>query len=289
MIENYTSEPIHYQKIGAINYAYFKKGSGLPVILLHGFPDNAIGWNPTMNSLNENGFETVAPFLRGYYPTGLSAEGNYSVSEVAKDMLALADALGYTTFYLIGHDWGASIAYQMASLAPDRIVKLVAVAIPHPRAIRPSIKLLYQARHFVLFQMHTFSLWYTKRNNYAYIDYIYKWWSPKWKAPEKFTSMMKACFDEPGYLDAALGYYRSFGKDARDKKKAKFSAQKTTVPTLVIVGDSDGALDNVVLKNMNHCYTNSFQLEWIQDAGHFPHQEKPELFANAVVKYLKSN
>ena len=286
MLENFTNETIHNVNVRGINYAYLKKGSGISVIILHGFPDNAISYTSTMDALAKSNFECFTPFLRGYYPTDLSKDGNYSVKDIAQDILAFADALNIDKFHLIGHDWGASIGYTIALLAPERVINLTAVSIPHPRAIKPSLKLLYQARHFVLFQFHKFSLWYTKRNNFAYIDYIYKWWSPKWNAPKAFTDRIKACYSKPGYLDAALGYYRSFGKDARDKNKAKFSAQKTTVPTLVVVGDSDGALNNAAFENMANCYTNDYEIKWIKDAGHFPHQEKPNEFEDIVVNYL---
>jgi len=288
MINNYSSEPIHKLKIGNIEYAYFTKGNGPPVLILHGFPDNAISWLPLMNDFADAGYTAIVPFLRGYYPSGLSPDGNYSVTSVANDFLELMLTLGHDQFYLIGHDWGASIAYSIAAIAPERVIKMSGIAIPHPRAIKPSLKLLYQARHFILFQFHSFSLWYSKRNDYAYIDYIYKWWSPKWDSPPSFRQMMKDCFSETGYLDAALGYYRSFGKDSRNKAKAKLAASRTSVPTLVVVGDSDGAIDLPVFDKLDDCFTNSFEVVIIKDAGHFPHNEKPKELSTIILKYLQT-
>src|ERR1700688_3964775 len=102
--------------------------------------------------LAERGFRAVAPFMRGYHPTTAPADGDYRVTTLGKDVLALVEAFGRSTAVLIAHAWGAYAVYAAANLRPERVAKLVTVAIPHPFVMRPGALTLgraYRARHFL--------------------------------------------------------------------------------------------------------------------------------------------
>ncbi len=105
---------------------------GTPVVLLHGFPESSASWRPVAARLQEAGLRTFAPNQRGYSP-GARPEGvaAYSGDELAADVLALADAWGLERFHLVGHDWGAAVAWTVAAAEPDRIASLTAVSVPH--------------------------------------------------------------------------------------------------------------------------------------------------------------
>src|SRR5258708_7936876 len=106
------------------------------VLLVHGFPDTAHTWSDVLPRLASQGFRAVAPFMRGYYPTTIPADGDYAVLTLGRDVLALIEAHGRTQAIVIGHDWGAYASYAAANLAPERVSKLVTVALPHPRSVR---------------------------------------------------------------------------------------------------------------------------------------------------------
>lgn len=271
-----------------IQLAYLEQGVGPMVLLLHGFPDTAYSWSTVMQRLADTGYRAVALFQRGYDPSGMSAEGDYSVLTLARDALALMDAQGEEQAYVVGHDWGASVAYCMANLAPDRVVKLVTEAIPHPRVIKPSLKLFRKAPHFILFQTGAYGRWYASRNDYAYIDYLYSYWAPNWQDPSENIEQVKEGFRKPGRLEAAIGYYTSLFRDANNKEKQKVYRAKTTVPTLAFAGESDGALDMALFDAAPAAFEGPYRLVTYKVAGHFPHCEEPDAFCSELLEFLKN-
>ena len=123
-------------RANGVNFACLEAGRGPLVLLLHGFPDTAHTWDPTRAALAEAGFRAVSPFLRGYAPTPIPSDGDYRVNTLAADAAKLIEALGEDKAIVVGHDWGASAAYGVANLFPERVRLLVTLAIPHPASLR---------------------------------------------------------------------------------------------------------------------------------------------------------
>src|SRR6201995_6199903 len=110
-------------------------GPGPAVILLHGFPQDGRCWDRVTPALAGDGYRVLAPDLRGYSPGARpAARSAYRNSELAGDVLALADAAGADRFHLAGHDWGAGLAWDGAGRYPERVASLAAVSGPPPRA-----------------------------------------------------------------------------------------------------------------------------------------------------------
>ena len=135
---NFSRHPMHSVEANGLQYHYIEAGQGPAVILLHGFPDLANTWDDTIDALKGE-YRCIAPALRGYFPTAIPADGDYKVATIAQDIGALASALGIDQFMVIGQDWGASIAYTLANVFPKRVARLVGIAVPHPRYIKPSL------------------------------------------------------------------------------------------------------------------------------------------------------
>ncbi len=288
MIEKYTNKPVKYQEVGSVQYAYFEEGEGPLVVLLHGFPDNALAYLETIDFLVLRKYKVLAPFLLGYYPSDVANDEDYSVFRIANDILKLVELTnGKEPFYLVGHDWGASIAYAMTNIQTEHIKKLVTVAIPHPRAIKPSLGLLMKARHFILFYFKNYGLWYARKNNLAYINYLYRYWAPNWHHNEEHIEMIKETFKMDGRLEAALGYYWSFYKDAQNKERQKLYAHKTEVPALVFAGESDGAIQLETFKDMRYAFLAPLEVVVVPKAGHFIHQETPDLFNSKIFEFFQ--
>src|SRR5438270_13477286 len=112
-------------------FVYSDAGEGPLVVLFHGFPDTPFGWEPAQQVLAAAGYRTVVPFLRGYHPDTLVPGRRYRGREIAEDAISLLDAIGAEDAVLVGHDWGASVVYRAAVLAPDRVRGICTVAIPH--------------------------------------------------------------------------------------------------------------------------------------------------------------
>ena len=104
--------------------------TGTPVIMLHGWPESSYCWEGVTKYLNSN-LRVIAPDLRGLGDSErTTAVASYQKVELAKDVLALADALKIKSFYLVGHDWGGAVAQEIAFLAPTRVKKLVIINFP---------------------------------------------------------------------------------------------------------------------------------------------------------------
>lgn len=136
-----TADPVQRVEIAAngITFSALSTGptDGPLALCLHGFPDSA-PWRFLLPELAAAGSRAVAPWMRGYAPTDVLADDDYSVDALAADACTLHEALaGDEHAVLIGHDWGAFAAYAAAAFAPDRWRRLVTLTVPHPGAIGP--------------------------------------------------------------------------------------------------------------------------------------------------------
>src|SRR5216110_1139498 len=120
-------------KANGVAFEYLEDGppDGPLAVCLHGFPDSAHTWRSLLPELASAGFHAVAPFLRGYAPTAVPADGRYQTGALVADACALHEALaGDERAVLIGHDWGAPAVYGAAAFAPERWSKVVGMAVP---------------------------------------------------------------------------------------------------------------------------------------------------------------
>ena len=132
---------------------YEVAGHGHPVILLHGFPDSGRLWRHQVPVLAESGFQVIVPDLRGY---GLSSKPeaveSYSLPALAGDVLAVLDDAGAERAHVVGHDWGAALAWALASLVPDRIDHLAVLSVGHPATFRRTLEQNEKSWYMLLFQ-----------------------------------------------------------------------------------------------------------------------------------------
>src|SRR5215467_5639407 len=121
--------------VDGVGIEYEVTGEGRPVVLLHGFPDSGRLWRHQVPALANAGFQVIVPDLRGYgksdKPEAVEA---YSLLSLAGDVLAVLDSLGIDRAHVVGHDWGAAVAWGLAALAPDRVDHLVTLSVGHPMA-----------------------------------------------------------------------------------------------------------------------------------------------------------
>ena len=124
-----------------LEIAYLEDGprDGEPLLLLHGWPESATGFNEISSRLHEAGFRTIAPFLRGFGATRFLSSDTPRVgvaAALAQDAIDLMDRLGIQRFSVIGHDWGARTGYALAALVPERLGSLCTLALAfQPRLI----------------------------------------------------------------------------------------------------------------------------------------------------------
>jgi pimeloyl-ACP methyl ester carboxylesterase len=274
--------------LGNQTWRYYDSGEGRPVVLAHGFPDTPHSWAGIAASLNQAGYRTILPYLRGYHPDTLVPGRPYDALHVAEDAIGLLDALGLESAVLVGHDWGATLVYGAAALAPDRIQGIVPIGIPHPRTLKPknalqALGMLVMARHFLYFQLPWAEAG-TRRSDFRYIDTLYRRWAPGWHGPERDAAVARAreAFATPEVLTGAIDWYRAMG--------AKLD-RRLTAPIkcggLMVAGGKDFGGHLGPYKKSQGLFEGGAELLVMPDAGHWPHREEESQFTNALLRFLE--
>jgi pimeloyl-ACP methyl ester carboxylesterase len=118
-----------------VELAFTDSGAGTPTLLIHGYPDSSVLWRHQIDPLTAAGLQVIAPDLRGFGESGKpDAVSDYAVGHAVGDMVAILDALDIERSHVVGHDWGAALAWGLAILAPQRVDRLVALSVGHPQA-----------------------------------------------------------------------------------------------------------------------------------------------------------
>ena len=274
---------------GEQTWRHHDGGQGAPVVLLHGFPDTPHSWGGIAQTLNEAGYRTIVPYLRGYHPDTLVPGRPYDAMSLAEDVVGLLDALELPSATLIGHDWGAMTAYGVAAIAPERVDALVAVAIPHPQTLKPknalqALGLFFMSRHFIYFQMPWCEAG-TRRNDFAYIERLYRRWAPGWTGPERDAALarVKTAFANPEVLTAAIDWYR--GMSAKTDRPLRMrDALKTR--GLMVAGGKDFGGHLGPYKKSQSLFEEGAEVLVMPEAGHWPHREDEEKFKAALLRFL---
>jgi pimeloyl-ACP methyl ester carboxylesterase len=272
-----------------VEFELLEAGSGPLALCLHGFPDAAYTWRHLLPALAGAGFHAVAPFMRGYAPTAVPADGAYGVGALVADAVALHDALGGNgNAVLIGHDWGAEAAYGAAAYAPDRWRRLVTLAVP-PAALDEVLFSDYEQlkRFFYLFLFRDplgFAEAVVASDGMSFLDKLWRDWSPGYQ-PGEHLARVKRCLREPANLAAAIGYYRAADgtgtAGGAPQTATRYAAEDQAIgrqapqPTLYLHGARDGCIGVELARSAERLLAPSSRMVVINDAGHFLHLEKP--------------
>src|SRR5580693_8664773 len=272
------ADAIHFVDANGLNFGYLEDGSGPLVLMLHGFPDTAHTWDDLRPRIAAKGYRAVSPFMRGYSPTAVP-DRDADQETLVRDALALIEALGASEAVIIGHDFGAAAAYGAAALGPDRVKKLFAIGIPHPAALKPSLKKLWGVRHFAVYKLPGAPDRFA-RNDFAALPAIYRRWSPAWNPDPSEFDAVRESFSNAASLNAAFGYYRKLSPIPSASLKARIK-----VPVVVFAG-----LDDPIVEPSDYRYAaRMFQNEYVVEevpGGHFMHREHPEAFAERLLNHL---
>jgi pimeloyl-ACP methyl ester carboxylesterase len=277
---------VKFVDANGIHFAYLEEGTGPLVLLMHGYPETARSWAVVQHKLAAAGYRVVAPYMRGYPPSGFAADGNYSVATLGQDITALIDALGESKAIVVGHDWGASAAYAAATAHPEKVTALVTIAIPHARAFAGDPTLFLSAPHFVYYQA-PWSERLVWSRDFAHIDSIYRQWaSPTYTPTREVLDDIKSTLRAPGAVQGALSYYWGLFKAGGLDPKA--GERTISVPSLVIAGADDGAVKSDRFAKARGAFLARYEYVEIPNAGHFPQLEAGDKTADAIIAFLKS-
>jgi pimeloyl-ACP methyl ester carboxylesterase len=274
-----------------LEFGVLEAGSGPLALCLHGFPDCAHTWRHLLPALAAAGFHTVAPFMRGYAPTQVSADGSYQVSALAADAIALHEVLGGTAdAVLIGHDWGAEAAYRAAASAPDRWRRLVTLAVP-PAGLDPVLFTDFEQlkRFWYTFMFRDpsgFAADVVAYDGMSFLDRLWRDWSPGFQAGGHLA-LVKDCLRAPANLAAAIGYYQATDYPDPAGSGAR-GAEVAPQPTLYLHGAADGCISADFARNAAGFLAPSSRIVVIEGVGHFLQLEKPGEVNDQIVAWVTS-
>jgi pimeloyl-ACP methyl ester carboxylesterase len=254
----------------------------------HGFPETATTFDRTLEYLAARNIRAFAPNMRGYSPSSVEGVARFHVNNLAEDLLALADVVSpKEPIILIGHDWGAFAVYRAAAMRPDRVRHLVTIGIPHPSMIRPSLRLAWGLRHFVVFQARSYAISMLRKNDFAGIDHIYRRWSPTWNVPAEETAPVKETFRAQGSLQGALSYYWHFALQTQEEARRARELDRSVIqaPATFVFGGDDAALSPKHIRERADIFPRGSELVWIEGAGHFAHREKPDAWLKVLDRF----
>lgn len=258
-----------------LRFTTLQAGDGALALCLHGFPDDAGSMVPLLEGLAARGFLAVAPYMRGYRPTELAADGDYSIPTLGADAVALVGALGRRRALVIGHDWGAVAAYAAAAQAPERFRGLVALSVPPLRTFLRNLSGTQARRSWYmgLFQVPLLAERALLRRDLALVDRLWRAWSPGWTPPPGRIAEVKATLRRPGAARAALAYYRGLKRP----RAWSLAATPLRVPGRLLVGARDGCVGPEVFSGAEAAFAAPCSVTVVPDAGHFLPLEAPEI------------
>ena len=243
------------------------------VLLLHGFPQSAYQWRHQLTALAEAGYRAVAPDQRGYSPGARpEAVEQYAADRLVADVVAVADWLGGHRVHVVGHDFGAIVAWRLASRFPDRLRTLTAVSVPHPLAVvealgSGSADQAARSAYIAFFRQEGLSenLLLAAEGaglralfaNTGYTDRL---------AMEAYVERLL----EPGALTAALNWYRALGAEWA------LDLQPITVPTLFVWSTDEPAIGREAVEACGRYVEGPYRMEVLEGVGHWIPEEAPD-------------
>lgn len=288
----WASAPLRTVRANGLDVAYLELGSGPLALCLHGFPDSPFTWRHLMPQLAAAGYRAVAPFSRGYAPTSVPADGAYQLGALMADAEALHDALGADDqAVVIGHDWGASVAYAVAAHSPERWRRIVGMGVPPGDPMAAGFfdyEQLKQAFYMFLCQTQLAELAFAA-GDLAVVDGLWRDWAPGYDAAED-ARHAKACLRPPRSLTAVIGYQRAAFDphlhQPRYRTREDASARQPLRPVCYLHGGADSRLGATMVPAVERWLGATGRTHVLPGLGHFLHLEDPGQVNRLILEWL---
>ena len=257
---------------------------GSVVVLLHGFPQRNDSWNAVIDRLAAEGYRCLAPNQRGYSSGARPLRRrDYRMSELVADVGALIDASGARQVHLVGHDWGAAVAWAAAAEMSDRLATVSPISVPHPGAFMKSLATSRQGLaswYMYVFQLPRIPEWLLTRRHGAFASEFLRRSGQNRAAIERDVQAMS----EPGAMTAGINWYRAIPlSDPRNNNR------KISVPTLYVWSDRDIALLPRAAHDTARYVSGDYRFEILPDVSHWIPEEQPDKLADLLLDWFAAH
>jgi pimeloyl-ACP methyl ester carboxylesterase len=267
-------------QLGDVSLHVRDNGKGAPVVLLHGWPDTGDLWDQQSQALVDAGYRTIVPDLRGFgrssKPTDISA---YATPAHVGDVVGILDALDIDRAHLVGHDWGAGIAWVTAAFAPDRVASVTALSVGHPSAFASAGWRQRQLSwYMLLFQFPGVAEEWLSAEDFRNLR--------NWAAHPRIEEVV-ARLSEPGALTASLGIYRA-NLPPESLIAPPRDLPPVTAPALGVWSSGDLALTEENMTGSAKYVAGPWRYERIEGAGHWLQIDAAAQINGLLLDFLRS-
>jgi pimeloyl-ACP methyl ester carboxylesterase len=265
------------QTVNGLSLYVEEHGAGDPVLLVHGWPDSARVWRHQVPFLVSNGFRVVMLDLRGFGRSERPEDvASYSLLNAVSDLVQVLESANVTRAHLVGHDWGAAVAWLMAALHPDRVERLVVLSVPHPFAPR-TMRQHEMSWYQLLFQFEGIAEATVQADDWA--------WLRAFTRGDGDLEQYVADLSRPGALTASLNWYRA--NLAPRMPGPRPDLPLVQAPTLGVWSTRDHYLDGERMAGSGAFVAGGWRYERLEDASHWLQLDAPDSVNSLLLGWLK--
>jgi pimeloyl-ACP methyl ester carboxylesterase len=262
---------------GEVELSYEVTGEGPTLLLLHGWPDTGALWNDVVPDLVEAGYRVVVPDLRGCGRSAKPAEtASYQMHHLVGDVQCIVDAVGAERVTLVGHDWGAALAWTVAAYLPERVEALVVISVGHANAFYGAgLAQQMKSWYIMLFIQEGLAEAFLRKNDYEFI-----------RIGHPRSDAVIAELERDGQLSSHLRWYRAnIAMDAFVTERPEMASVAS--PTLGIWSSGDFGLTERQMKESAAYCTGGFTFVRLEGFGHWVPLEAPRELAREILDFLR--
>lgn len=269
-------------QVGDIRLNVAERGSGAPVLLLHGFPEAWFAWRDQMMALERAGYRAIAPDMRGYNdsdkPSGVAS---YRIETLAADIAGLIERLDLGPVPLVAHDWGGIVAQQVALDYPELVSRLLLMSAPHPEVYtKRLLGQLSKSSYVFALQLPRVAERLMRRRSTFLKSFRYSSEQPEAFDDATIDEYVQA-MRKPGAATATINYYR-----AALRHRPSWKRRSIVVPTWLLWGDKDRFLESSMTYGFEQ-YVDDLTAYHLHDASHWLHHDEPERVSELVLDFLQ--
>jgi pimeloyl-ACP methyl ester carboxylesterase len=249
-----------------------------PVLLIHGFPDSGYLWRHQVEALTNAGLRTIVPDMRGFGASDKPPDvEDYRLTRAVADLVAILDALDIREAKVVGHDWGAAVAWLLAALKPDRVERLVAMSVGHPAAQKRTIADREKAWYMLLFQFEGVAEDLLRGDDWQ----LFREWLREDGDVERYVEDLS----RPGALTAGLSWYRA-NLHPKRQLEPRPTLPPVPAPTLGMWSTRDHYLNEQPMLDSREHVTGPWRYERIEDASHWMQLDATDRVNALLLEFL---